>query len=107
PSSVQCNALTPSTLSLPPLAEEDAAPPPPALLAPLQRSPPSRDEQRIAAKLTAPQPGVARRFWIDVASMTGWHTRVGYAWTHLFPSAAYMRARYQVRHRLLLPLYYP
>ena len=104
---VASNLVIPVKSLLPRIAVEDAVPIPPAVLERLQRLQPSRDEQRIAAKLTAPQPGVARRFWIDVASMTGWHTRVGYAWTHLFPSAAYMRARYQVRHRLLLPLYYP
>ena len=68
---------------------------------------PSGDEQRITAYLTAPERSVARRFWTDLASMDDATTRLGYAWMHLFPSAAYMRARYHVRHAMLLPLYYP
>ena len=57
--------------------------------------------------LTAEQRSVAQRFWSDLASMGGWRARLGYAWTHLFPSAEYMRARYGIRYSLLLPLYYP
>ena len=29
------------------------------------------------------------------------------AWISLLPSPAYMRHRYNIRHSLLLPLYYP
>ena len=39
--------------------------------------------------------------------LSRWSERLGYAWTHLFPSAAYMRQRYDIPHPLLLPLYYP
>jgi hypothetical protein len=39
--------------------------------------------------------------------MPGWRQRVRFARTNLFPSAAYMRQRYQIKHPLLLPLYYP
>jgi hypothetical protein len=73
----------------------------------LRRLQPSCDEQRITAYLTATDRRAGRRFWTDLASMNRAAARLGYAWMHLFPSAAYMRARYHVRHPVLLPLYYP
>ena len=66
----------------------------------------SRAEGRaIAAMASGRPPG--RRFWGDLAGMGGWRRRLRFARTHLFPSAAYMRRRYRISHRLLLPIYYP
>ena len=89
------------------VAAKDAAPVPAAVVERLRRLQPSRDEQRITAYLTATDRRAGRRFWTDLASMNHAAARLGYAWMHLFPSAAYMRARYHVRHPVLLPLYYP
>ena len=80
---------------------------PPAALDQLRGLRPSMDEVRIVAYLTAEKRSVAQRFWSDLASTSSWRQRVAYAWTHLVPSAAYMGARYQIVHPLLLPFYYP
>lgn len=89
------------------LAADGATGIPPAALERLRALRPSADEARVVGYLTAEQRSVAQRFWSDLASMGGWRARLGYAWTHLFPSAEYMRARYGIRYSLLLPLYYP
>lgn len=89
-----------------PLAD-GGAPIPAAVAARLRQLQPSAGERRAVGYMTAPARGVAQRFWADLASMGGWRARFGYAWTHLFPSAEYMRQRYGIRHPLLMPLYYP
>jgi hypothetical protein len=68
---------------------------------------PSAAEVQVAAWRTASQRPVAQRFWTDLASMHGWPQRLHYAWIQLFPSLTYMQSRYSIRHRLLVPLYYP
>ncbi len=68
---------------------------------------PSPEERQAVAWRTAGHRPVAQRFWSDLASMPGWRQRLHYAWIQLFPSAAYMQSRYGIRHRWLLPLYYP
>ena len=68
---------------------------------------PSAAEAQVVAWRAADERPVAQRFWSDLASMDGWRTRLRYAWIQLFPSAAYMRARYSISRRLLVPLYYP
>jgi hypothetical protein len=85
-------------------AEEDGAPVPAEVVERLRRMRPSDDERRVTGYLTAAERSVAQRFWTDLASMS---SRLGYAWTHLFPSAEYMRERYHIRHPALVPLYYP
>ena len=104
---VASRLVMPVTSLLLRLAAEDAAPVPAAVIERLRKLQPSGEEQRITAYLTAPERSVARRFWTDLASMDDAATRLGYAWMHLFPSLKYMRARYHVRHAILLPLYYP
>jgi hypothetical protein len=69
--------------------------------------PPSREEARVFARLVTAGRPVAQRFWADLAGMPGWADRVHFAWGNLLPSASYMRQRYQLPHRLLVPLYYP
>ncbi len=104
---VASNVIIPVASLLQRVAVEDAAPVPAAVVEQVRRLQPSREEQRITGYLTAADRGVASRFWTDLASISDSTTRLGYAWTHLFPSPAYIRARYHVRHPLLVPLYYP
>jgi len=89
------------------VAIEDHAPIPTAVIERLQALEAGADEHRIGAYLSARNRGAGVRFWTDVASMAGWRPRLRYAWTRLFPSPEYMQTRYGLRHRLLLPLYYP
>jgi hypothetical protein len=90
-----------------PVAEEDPDSMPADVVERLRHLRPTPDERRIVGYLTADERGVAQRFWTDLASMDRWGERLGYTLTHLFPSAAYMRERYRIRHPLLLPFYYP
>ncbi|HYD47330.1 MAG TPA: nucleotidyltransferase family protein [Terriglobales bacterium] len=89
------------------VATEDGAPIPLAVLERLRTLEASRDERRISAYLATRTRGAGFRFWTDVASIEGWRPRLRYAWTRIFPSSEYMRARYGLRHRLWLPFYYP
>ncbi len=82
-------------------------PVPPDALARVNRLRPLPSEQRLVRERSAPRRPVARRFYSDLASMHGWGARLRYAWIQLFPSPAYMRARYGVTRTWLLPLYYP
>jgi hypothetical protein len=92
---------------LPRVVEEWQAPMPADALQALLSRRPSAEEQRIFAQLSAVETPVGRRFWADLASMSGWRPRLRFAGTNLFPSAAYMRQRYAIAHPLLLPFYYP
>lgn len=47
------------------------------------------------------------RLFDDLAGAKDWLTRLHIAWDTLFPSRAYMQHRYEIRHPLLIPLYYP
>ncbi len=89
------------------LADENRGAIPAAAVEKIRALRASPDEQRVVGYLTTPGRSVAQRFWDDLASMGGWRARLGYAWTHVFPSAEYMRARYGVTHPLLVPFYYP
>jgi hypothetical protein len=80
---------------------------PSAVLDKLQAMVPSRREERVVRWLTEPERSVARRLWVDLATMPSWPRRLAFAWNNLVPSAAYMRQRYAIRHPLLVPLYYP
>ncbi len=68
---------------------------------------PSAAEAQVFRWLTAAQRPVAARFWADLAGQRSWRQRAAYGWAQLFPSAAYMRARYRLRHPALVPLAYP
>jgi len=67
---------------------------------------PSARERKVYAGLTSASRPVARRFRADLAGIPNWGGRLRYAWRHMFPSASYMRQRYEVRRNVLLPLYY-
>ncbi len=68
---------------------------------------PSSLEERLFTHLTTGRLSTARRFWLDCASLPSWGQRLDYAWSHLFPSPLYMKHRYRIGHRLLIPLFYP
>jgi hypothetical protein len=68
---------------------------------------PSATERHALARTTTAQLSVAGRFWSDLAGLSGWRTRAGYALGNLFPSVAYMRWRYKIRAPLLVPFLYP
>lgn len=68
--------------------------------------PVSAAEQRLFARHTARERSVAQRIWTDLADLPGRREQLRYVLVKLFPSPAYMMPRYQIRHWLLLPLYY-
>jgi Uncharacterised nucleotidyltransferase len=88
------------------LAAEWHVPVPSDVLGRLAAEPPSRRESELFALMQSGAP-VGQRFWTDLAGMPDWRQRMRFARTNLLPSAAYMRQRYGIRHRLLLPVYYP
>jgi len=102
-----CDLVLPLQNVLTELAADWGVNIPSGVLARLQALPVSPKEAEVFGRLTSPQRPVAQRFWADLANMPGWPARLRYAWINLFPSAAYMRRRYGLRHRILLPLYYP
>ena len=89
------------------VAAEWGVPIPARALSRLAALHPSPAEQQVTAWRTAKQRPVAQRFWSDLASMDGWRRRLHYAWIQFLPSMTYMQSRYNIRHRLLVPLYYP
>jgi hypothetical protein len=89
------------------VADEWGGPVPAAVQTQLDALRPSAEEVQVVGWRTAAKRPVAQRFWSDLASMSGWRQRLHYAWIQMFPSMAYMVSRYHIRHRLLLPLYYP
>lgn len=89
------------------VVDQWSAPAPPAVLERLRKLQPSAGEARVFTWLTASERPVAQRFWADLVSMPSWSQRLRYGAGNLFPAAAYMRQRYDIRHGFLLPLYYP
>lgn len=88
------------------IADEWAVPLPPDVLLRLRTLQPASEETRTVRLLTAAQRPAAQRLWADLRGMPGWRRRLRFASILLFPSPRYMRARYRIRHALLLPLYY-
>jgi len=103
----QCDLVLPLQQVLPRVAEEWGVPVAHEIQERLRDLKPTPEEARIFNWLTATRRPVAQRFYADLASMPGWRARLRYAAGNLFPSAAYMRRRYDIRHVVLLPLYYP
>jgi hypothetical protein len=68
---------------------------------------PSAVERRVFEALTAGVTPAGKRLWVDLVSTPGWRRRARFAWSNILPSADYMRMRYNIRHGLLTPLYYP
>ncbi len=103
----QCDLIIPLQRTLPRVAEEYGAPAPAEVLARLASLRPSAAEERVFAWLTAGERPVAQRFWVDLATTEGWGNRAQFAIGNLFPSGEYMRQRYGIEERALVPLYYP
>lgn len=79
-------------------------------LSTLRALPHSRGEERVFDWLRRRNRPAGPRFLADLGSMTGWRRRLRFAGTHLFPSASYMRQRYQIRPdppSPAAPLHYP
>ena len=92
---------------LPAVSAEWGAPIPENVLHRLEALTPSPAEVRVFNRLTAADRPVVQRFWTDLAGQASWRTRFAYALTQLFPSPAYMQARYRLVHPWLTPLAYP
>lgn len=67
---------------------------------------PSASETRVFRDLATAR-SVAARFWADVRGIPQGRDRLAFTLARLFPSPAYMRQRYHIRHRGLIPFYYP
>ena len=68
---------------------------------------PPPDEVRTITQLTAGRRPVAARLEADLAGIQGGRARLRYAWGSLFPAPAYMRERYNIPARWLIPFFYP
>jgi hypothetical protein len=101
------DVLLPLQTILPCVVEDWNAPLPASALDRLGRLEPSREEKRAFDRLTAIQQPVAKRFWADLSGMPGWRRRLRYGVGSMFPSPGYMRQRYEIRSKWLLPVYYP
>jgi hypothetical protein len=99
--------LLPLQRVLPRLAEQWRVPIPESVLQQLSALRPSRQEQEVFTWLTDPDQSVARRFWADLMGVPGWPQRLRFLSMTLFPSPKHMQQRYGLRHRLIVPLYYP
>lgn len=102
-----CDLVYPLQQVLPRIASEWRAPIPPAALEELRLLRPSRAEERIYARLSAGYRPAGRRLWDDLADTPSCRRRLHLAWVNIFPTSAYMRQRYGIRHRLLVPFFYP
>jgi hypothetical protein len=103
----KCGLVLPVQHVVGQVAHEWGVPMPAEALSRLNALCPSAAEVRVTAWRTVSRRPVAQRFWTDLASMDGWRQRLHYAWIQLFPAVTYMQSRYRIRHRLLVPLYYP
>jgi len=84
-----------------------AADVPPGVLERVKALRPSETEVRVVGRVGDRQRSMAARLWLDVTTMTGWGNRLAYLGTRLFPSPAYMKARYQLSHPAQVALAYP
>lgn len=82
------------------------APVPEAILTRLATAQGSSVEARLLKERSKASRPVSQRFWSDLVAFPGWRVRLTYAWQSLVPSPAYMKQRYRIRRRVLLPLAY-
>jgi len=80
---------------------------PPGVLERLMALSPRAAERHVFEALTAGSRPAGKQLWVDLASTPGWRKRVRFAWSNILPSTSYMRMRYNIRHGLLTPFYYP
>jgi len=83
------------------------APTPPAVLTRIAALQPSRAERAVVRRVIDRQRSMASQLWFDLTTMGHWRERMSFARTRLFPSVAYMRARYGVTHPVAVALSYP
>jgi hypothetical protein len=99
--------LMPLQQVLPRIAVDWQAPLPAAVLDELAQLAPSPAEERIVGRLAEEYRPAGRRLWDDLVDTPSWGQRLRMAWVNVFPTPAYMRQRYGIRHPLLVPFYYP
>ena len=102
----ECNLVLPVQRVLTWVSEEMEAPVPAETLQRLGSLSPSPEEVRVFSWHTAAERSVAQRIWSDLAHLPGWTSRLRYLSLKLFPSPEYMLARYRVRHRSTLLVFY-
>jgi hypothetical protein len=102
-----CALLLPLQRVLPRLAGQWRLPLPPHVLARVATRVASAGERQAFAALTARDRPVASRFLADLLGNPAWRGRLRFLGATLFPTPAYLRARYGARGGLWLPLYYP
>lgn len=68
---------------------------------------PTAREADVHDRLTDRGRPAAQRFADDLRALPDARRRLAFAWTNLFPSAEYMRARYGLKRAWQLPLSYP
>ena len=82
------------------------APVPAQVLDQLRSLRPSREEERVFRRLTSVHRPL-QLLWANLVDSPNWKSRWGLWCFIALPPPAYMRQRYAIRHRALLPLYYP
>lgn len=92
---------------LPRVAETWGAPVPAGVLRELRAHQPARDEADVFGQYWERKRAAGLEGWHDLRRMATWRQRWRFALVNLFPSADYMQRRYGVRHRYLLPVFYP
>ncbi len=102
-----CRLVLPLQQTLAILAEDWGISLPDGVMERLQALTVSREESQVFSRFSQRKRSVARRFLDDLIFLPNWSTRLRFAWHNLFPSAAYMRRRYQIQSSWLVPLYYP
>ena len=88
-------------------AAELAAPVPAEFLRELAAAKPSREEQRLFARFATAYQSPAQAAWALLEDMKSPRARLHFALMQAFPPPAYMRRRYGIRSRWLVPFYYP
>ncbi len=101
-----CELVLPLRTLLARLEEEGLAHLPARLCAALAVLAPSTQEQRAYRALMRGDERIAARMASELRHAVTWGARLRYLRDQLFPSPDYMRARYGLRHRALLPCYY-
>lgn len=83
-----------------------SSPVPPEVLESVTRLAPTEDETTQLNRLTRPHRTAAQRLLDDMTALSSWSERLRFLGHNLFPSTAYMDARYGITHPGLRPLYY-
>lgn len=102
----RCHLVLPLRELLARLAQDGLARLPAGLRAQFATLAPSSQERRAYRMLSHGDERIATRVASELRDSVSWRARLAYLRDHLFPSAAYMRARYGVKHGALLPGYY-